>query len=432
MVYLELAAVLLLILLNGFFAMSELAVVSARKIRLQSMADSGSRAAATALSLQDDPSRFLSAVQIGITLIGVVNGAVGGTTLGERLGGWLAERGIAGDHAEAVGIGLVVLTITYLSLIAGELVPKRIALNSAERIAVMAAPVLRLTARVTAPFVWLLGLSTELMLKLLRVPEKPESVVSEEEVKSLIAEGTATGVFEPEERKMIEGVMRLSDRTVRSLMTPRLDVTWLDLNDDDVTLRRRLRETAHSRLPVCRGGLDDVLGVASVRDMLNALLADQPFDLRAATRDALVVHDGTEVLRLLELFRQHRQSMAVVVDEYGTVEGVATLTDVLEAIAGELPGRDEALEQEVVRRPDGSLLIDGMLAVEEAEAVLGLRDLRGGDDGYHTLAGLVLHRLGHLPRVGEHVDVGGWRLEVVDMDGRRIDKILAAPLLAEE
>lgn len=428
MVYLEIAVVLLLILLNGFFAMSELAVVSARKGRLQQLARDGRRGAATALTLQEDPGRFLSAVQIGITLIGVVNGAVGGTTLGERLGAALRDGGWAGDQADTVGIALVVVVITYLSLIAGELVPKRIALNNAEGIATFAAPIMRAVSTATAPFVWLLGASTAFVMRLLRLPEKAESTVTEEEVKSMIAEGTASGIFEPGERRMIEGVMRLADRSVRSLMTPRLDVVWLDLEDDEETLRRKIQACGHSRLPVCRGNLDDVVGVVVTRDLLNAMLGGGAFDLRAATHDALVVHDGTEVLRLLELFRQHRQQIAVIVDEYGTVEGVASLTDVLEAIAGELPGRGEVLEEEVVRRPDGSLLIGGMLAVEEVEALLDLRSLRDKDGGYHTLAGFVLCRLGHLPRVGESVVHAGWRFEVVDMDGRRIDKILATPM----
>ncbi|MFV3075172.1 hemolysin family protein [Niveispirillum fermenti] len=426
MVSLELAAVLFLILLNGFFAMSELAMVSARKIRLQQMAEDGRRGARAALILQDDPSRFLSTVQIGITLIGVINGALGGATLANRLAPWLNEMPLVAGYGETLAIAIVVVTITYLSLIAGELVPKRIALNNAEAIASFAAPIMRGLSRATAPFVWLLGASTEAMLKLLRVPEKAEQTVTEEEVKSLIAEGTASGVFDPGEKRMIEGVMRLADRTVRSLMTPRPEVMWLDIDDDPENIKREIREAGHSRFPVCRGDFDDVLGTIHTKDVLHSLLQDGAFDLRPVLRTALIVHDGTAVMRLLELFKQSGEQMAVVVDEYGTVEGIVTLTDLLEGIAGELPD-DGGEDSDIVQREDGSLLIDGMMAVEEVEAHLGLKSLRDEDSGYHTLAGFLLYKLGRIPSAGEYADHDGYRFEVVDMDGRRIDKVLVMP-----
>lgn len=426
MVSLELAAVLFLILLNGFFAMSEMAVVSARKIRLQQMAEEGRRGAAAVLALQEDPSRFLSTVQIGITLIGVINGAVGGATLAERLSPVLEAVPALAGYGETLSIALVVMVITYLSLIVGELVPKRMALNKAEVIACFAAPIMRSLSRATAPLVWLLGASTEAMLKLLRVPERAEQMVTEEEVKSLIAEGTASGVFDPGEKRMIEGVMRLADRTVRSLMTPRPEVMWLDIDDEHENIKREIREAGHSRFPVCRGDFDDVMGVVHTKDLLNSLLQGGNFDLRAVVRDALIVHDGTEVMRLLELFKQSGEHMAIVVDEYGTVEGIATLTDVLEGIAGELPD-DGGEDSDIVRREDGSLLIDGMMAVEEVEAHLGLKSLRDEDSGYHTLAGFLLFKLGRIPTAGEYADHDGYRFEVVDMDGRRIDKVLVSP-----
>lgn len=426
MVSLELAAVLFLILLNAFFAMSELAVVSARKIRLQQMAEEGRRGAATALALQEEPSRFLSTVQIGITLIGVINGAVGGATLSERLAPVLDAVPMLTGYGETLAFAIVVISITYLSLIIGELVPKRIALNNAEGIAVFAAPIMRGLSRSTAPFVWLLGASTEAMLKLLRIPEKPEQTVTEEEVKSLIAEGTASGVFDPGEKRMIEGVMRLADRTVRSLMTPRPEVMWLDIDDEPENIKREIREAGHSRFPVCRGDFDDVIGILHTKDLLHRLLQGGNFDMRAVVRDALVVHDGTEVMRLLELFKQSGEQLAIVVDEYGTVEGIATLTDVLEGIAGELPD-DGGEDSDIVRRADGSLLIDGMMAVEEVEAHLGLKSLRDEDSGYHTLAGFLLFKLGRIPTAGEYADHDGYRFEVVDMDGRRIDKVLVTP-----
>lgn len=427
MVSLELAAVLLLILLNGFFAMSEMAVVSARKIRLQQMADEGHRGARTALGLQEDPGRFLSTVQVGITLIGVINGAVGGATLAERLGPVLEAIPALAGYGETAALIIVVMAITYLSLIVGELVPKRIALNNAEAIASFAGPIMKGVSKATAPFVWFLGASTEAMLKLLRVPEKAEQTVTEEEVKSLIAEGTASGVFDPGEKRMIEGVMRLADRTVRSLMTPRPEVMWLDIDDEPDNIKREIREGGHSRLPVCRGDFDNVVGIVHTKDLLHRLIQGGTFDLRPVVRDALVVHDGTEVMRLLELFKQSGEQLAIVVDEYGTVEGIATLTDVLEGIAGELPD-DGGEDSDIVRREDGSLLIEGMMAVEEVEAHLGLKSLRDEDSGYHTLAGFLLFKLGRIPTAGEYADHDGYRFEVVDMDGRRIDKVLVTAM----
>jgi putative hemolysin len=425
---LELAAVLFLILLNGFFAMSELAVVSARRVRLQQMADDGSQGARIALGLQADPSKLLSTVQVGITLIGVINGAVGGARLSQRLAPALDALPYLAGYGEPLAFILVVLGITYLSLIIGELAPKRLALNKAERIAAIAARPLLLLSRIGAPFVWVLGASTEAVLRLLRVPSKPEQTITEEEVKSLIAEGTASGVFDPDEKRMIEGVMRLADRTVRSLMTPRPEVAWLDINDAIDTIKADLQSCGYSRLPVCRGGMDDLVGVIHTKDLLRSLMNGGPFDLKPALRDALVVHDGMQVMRLLDLFKRSGQRMAIVVDEYGSVEGIATLTDVLEGIAGDLPGLGDNGDSDIVQRPDGSFLIDGMMAVDEVEAHLGLKSLRDEDGGYHTLAGFLLFKIGHIPQAGETIDHDGYRFEVIDMDGRRIGKVLVSTL----
>lgn len=429
MITLEIAVIILLSLLNGFFAMSELAVVSARRVRLQQMAEDGSRGARVALELQEDPSRFLSTVQVGITLVGTVSAAFGGATLGDRLDVWLTQFPSLSPYSAPIAITVVVIPIAYLQLIAGELVPKRFALVNAERIAAWVAPFMRSLSRTAAPIVWFLGASTGIVLRLLRVPEKVDNQVTEEEVKSLIAEGTASGVFEPEERRLIEGVMRLTDRTVRSIMTPRLDVVWLDIDDAADAIAREIMESGHSRFPVCRGDFDDVVGIVHTRDLLHAHFEKKAFDLRPAVKDALVVHDGTEAMRMLELFKQSGQQMAVVVDEYGTAEGIVTLTDVLEAIAGEMPEMGaHADEADIVRRPDGSYLIEGLLAVDEVENALGLKSLKDEDGDYHTLAGFMLFKLGHIPTAGESFDHDGWRFEVIDMDGRRIDKVLATPL----
>lgn len=426
MLYLQIAILVLLILLNGFFAMSELAVLSARRSRLTAMAEKGQRGARTALALQESPSHFLSTVQIGITMIAIVEGAFGSATLSGPLAESLAAVPALAPHADSIAVALVVVCITLLSLIVGELVPKRLALFATERIAVLTAPFLQGLSRIASPVAWFLGATTELVLKLFGAAGKPENAVTEEEVKSLIAEGTAAGVFEPEERRMIESVLGLSDRPARAIMTPRLDVMWLDLDDDVAQLTKEIQESHHSRFPICRGSLDEVVGVLHAKAVLDAVLAGETPDLGKLANPALIVHDGTQVMRLLELFRSSGQQMALVVDEYGSAEGIVTLTDILESIAGDLPEAHDVDEDEFVRREDGSMLIDGRMDIEEAAHVLDLPGLRDGGD-YLTLAGFLLFKLGHLPRVGEGVAHAGYRFEVVDMDGRRIDKILVIP-----
>nr|WP_184804530.1 hemolysin family protein [Nitrospirillum iridis] len=426
MLYLQVAILVLLILLNGFFAMSELAVLSARRSRLATLAEKGHRGARTALALQENPSHFLSTVQIGITMIAIVEGAFGSATLSGPLAEELAAIPALAPHAESIAVTLVVVCITLLSLIVGELVPKRLALHAGERIALVTAPFLLFLSRAAAPIAWLLGTVTELLLRMLGAAGKPENAVTEEEVKSLIAEGTAAGVFEPEEKRMIEGVLGLSDRPARAIMTPRLDVMWLDLDDDVATLTAEIQQSPHSRFPVCRGSLDEVVGILHAKAVLDAVLAGETPDLAKLANPALIVHDGTQVMRLLELFRASSQQMALVVDEYGSAEGIVTLTDILESIAGDMPEAHDADEDEFVRREDGSMLIDGRMAIDEASSVLDLPGLRNGGD-YLTLAGFLLFKLGHLPRVGEGISHAGYRFEVVDMDGRRIDKILVIP-----
>ncbi|WP_431860294.1 hemolysin family protein [Azospirillum sp.] len=421
----ELLVIVLLIVVNGFFAMSELAVVSARRARLQQLAENGRRAkgAKAALELAENPSHFLSTVQIGITLIGIVAGAYGGATLAERFGGRLDQIPWIAPYGQQVAFALVVAGITYLSLIVGELAPKRLALVNAEGIAVAVARPMQGLSRVALPLAWLLGASTEALLKLLRLPTTREQTVTEEEVKTLIAEGTQSGVFDPAERQMIEGVLRLADRTVRAIMTPRPDVLWLDPEDKPEAIATEIRDSGYSRFPVCRGDVDEVLGIVSAKALLDQALRGRAMDLRGALVQPLIVHDGTPVLRLLELFKQSTVHMAVVVDEYGSVEGIVTLTDILESIAGELPEAGQDADAGMIRREDGSWLVDGMLPVDEVEARIGVPDLKG-EGGYHTLAGFVLERLGHVPTAAEHFVWRGHRFEVVDMDGRRIDKVM--------
>jgi len=426
MVYLEILVVLLLTLFNGALAMSELALVSARRGRLKHMAAEGNRGAAAALVLQGDQGRLLSTVQIGITLVGILAGAFGGATLADRLGDWLDGFAFIAPNGDNVAIPLVVLSITYLSLIVGELVPKRIALGSPERVACLVArPMIRL-ARLSSPAVWVLRKSSDAVLRLLGLDRPSESSVSEEEVRALVAEGTAAGVFKPQERQMIEGVMRLADRPVRAVMTPRPDIVWIDIKADAAAVRRLVLSSRYSRLLVCEGTVDEPVGVVHAKDMLPVALAGEPVDLSKLSKPPLIVPDQATSLRVLELFRQHSVHLAVVVDEYGTTKGLVTPTDMLESIAGELPEGGDA-EQLIVRREDGGWLVDGATPVDELGATLGLDGL-GKSTSYHTVAGLVMHFLGRMPRVGLVVEHRGFRYEVVDMDGRRVDKVMVTPL----
>ena len=422
-VFFEIIVIFLLVLLNGFFAMSELAVVSSRKARLRQMAAEGSRGAGVAVTLADDPGRFLPTVQIGITLIGVLAGAFSGATLARHIASLLIDVPGVGQFSEGLGIASVVIAITYLSLIFGELVPKRIALTDAERVAAVVSRPLAWLSRLGAPAVWLLRLSSDTVLRILRLPTARQVTITDEEVRTLVSEGAAAGVFEVAERDMIDGVMRLADRPVRSIMTPRVDVVWLDLSDSQEDIRRVIVESGRSRFPVSRGGIDAIEGIVHAKDLLDRMLAGQQFDLAACLRQPLFVHEGTSVLKLLDLFRSSIVHMALVVDEYGSFEGIVTSTDILASIAGEFPEDEGEVDTTVVRRDDGSLLIDGGIDIDQLERLLNRRDLKTHDD-YHTLAGFLLWELGHLPVIGERLDWKNLRFEVVDMDGRRIDRVL--------
>jgi putative hemolysin len=428
---LEILVVLALVLLNGFFAMSELAVVSARPARLEARTRKGGRGARLALALARDPGRMLSTVQIGITLVGIVAGAFGAARLAGPLAAMLAEVPALAPVSAEIAYVLVVAAITYLSLIIGELVPKHLALRAPERVAALVAPTVDLVARMATPAVWLLEASTRLVLRLFGGEAQPSETVTEEEVKTLIAEGTRAGVFHRHEQEMIQRVLRLADRPVRAIMTPRLELAWLDVEASPDEIVRIIRESGHSRFVVGKGSLDEVLGVVHVRGMLDACLAGRPVDLQAALRPMLVVPDTMPASRALEALRQARVSMALVVDEYGEVEGVVTVEDVLEALVGDMPERRLGEDAAIVRREDGSMLMDGMLAIDELKLTLGLDSLPD-EEAYHTLAGFILAQLGRVPAEGETVAYRGWRFEVVDMDGQRIDKVLVRPLAARE
>ena len=420
----ECGIVFLLILLNAFFAMSELAIVSSRRPRLQKMSERGHRGAAVALRLSEDPGAFLSAVQVGITLIGIVAGAYSGTTLGEPFAAFLREAFPSlGTHADDLAIVLVVSVITYLSLVVGELVPKRLAMNHAESIAVVVSRPIALLARIGTPAVWLLQRSTETLVHLLG-GSKDRQGVTEEEVKTLIAESAESGVIEPAEHHMLQGVFQLSDLAVRSIMTPRPDIEWLSKQAGQDELRQRLATARHSRLLLCGDALDDIVGMVRMRDLANQMAAGQAIDLESACVQVLPIHETTTALRLLELFKNAHSHLAVVLDEYGSVLGVVTPNDVLSAVTGQLLEASDEAGTHIVARDNGSWLIDGRVRVVEAERAVGAYDWSGKT--YTTIAGLVLDRLGHVPKTGETVAIGAFTLEVVDMDGRRIDKLLVS------
>jgi putative hemolysin len=416
--------VLVLVVLNGFFAMSELAIVSARRPRLETMARAGSRGAERALKLAEDPTSFLSTVQIGITLIGIFAGAYSGATLSAPLADWLRGLPAVARIADTLAFALVVVATTYVSLIVGELVPKRLALRNAEGIAAFVSGPMRLLAIVGAPIVWFLRVSTEAVLGLLRLRGEASSAVTEEEVKAMIAEGTDAGVFHEAERELLEGVIRFSDRPLRSVMVPRHEIVWLDTGDPLDENLATLLGSGHSRFPLCEGTIDEVVGFVQVKDILEMRMQGGE-DLNAVARQPLFVSESIPALRMIELFRSSGIHIAMVIDEYGSLEGLVTPTDILTGIAGELPEAGEDEDPGAVQRDDGSWLLDGSLSADAAARILGIGDFAGGD--YTTLAGLVIEELGHLPSPGEHVTIDGWCFEVVDLDGRRIDKVLARP-----
>jgi putative hemolysin len=427
MLYVEIAIVVVLICVNGLLSMSELAIVSARPARLKAMIDRDVPGAGRALALGSNPGKFLSSVQIGITLVGVLSGAFSGATLGERLASFLASSGVRDSIANPLGVGIVVAVITYASLIVGELVPKQIALRDPERVASRAAPAMTILATIAAPLVFLLDISGRAILWLLGQRGESEEKVTDEEIKMLVAEAEHHGTIESDERRMIAGVMRLGDRAVRAVMTPRTEVDWLNLQSDDATIRKLLMETQHSRLPASEGGVDAMIGVVQTRDVLSALLAGRALEPRRHVRAAPIVHDQADALDVLQKLRESDVPMALVHDEYGHFEGIVTPADILEAITGVFRSDLEAGEEEnAVKREDGSWLLAGYMQADEMAEVLGI-DLPENRD-YETVAGYVLSHLHHLPATGECVDAQGWRFEVVDLDGRRIDKVIATRL----
>ncbi len=417
----ELLIVFVLTLVNGVLAMSELAIVSSRAARLKVLAEGGSGGAAIALRLASDPGRFLSSVQIGITLVGVLSGAFSGATLGVRMAGALVSAGMAPALAQTLGVGGVVVAITYTSLIFGELVPKQIALRAPEAAAVRIAPLLNIIAIVAAPIVWVLDRSGKLVLALLGQSGAAERNMTDEEVRLVLSEAQSAGVMEKADTEMIAGVMRIADRTAKGLMVPRHEVEVVDISETPAAIIRRFRETGHSRLPVRDGGPDNIIGILKSRDFLDAGKSAAPLDPSAFIFEAPVVRDGMAALDVLEALRKSPAHMVLVYDEYGHFEGIISPMDVLQAIMGDFPEGENA-EAKIAERDDGSLLVAGWMPVDEFAEHIGMT--LDSDRDYETVAGLVIEKMGTLPKLGEYVDLSGWRIEVVDLDGRRIDKVL--------
>lgn len=423
----EALIVLLLIVANGLFALSEAAVVASRKARLQQRAQDGDSNAQIALTLAEDPSRFLSTVQIGITLIGIFAGAFGGATLAAGVARYIAPLPVIGVYADTVSLSLVVLLITYLSLIVGELAPKRIALQNPEQIAMRVAKPMQRLSVLTGPIVSLLSWSTDWLLRLMGIQASTEPAVTEEEIKVMIEQGAETGVFAAAEQDMVERIFRFGDRMVSSLMTRRPDVVWLDLEDPLEKNLGIIGSRVYSRLPVCRGNLDEVVGVVRAKELLNQHIQGKPFDLAGALQPPVFVPATLPAIKLLERLRQERTHIVLVIDEHGGIEGLVTLNDILGAIVGDLPAVDESDEPYAVQRDDGSWFLDGMLPVDDFKALLDIDKLPDEESGnFETLSGFVMMQMGRVPTVGDYFDAVNLRFEVADMDGYRIDKVLVS------
>lgn len=424
MLTVELIVVLLLTLLNGLLAMSELAIVSSRPVRLRQLIERDVVGSRRALALATDPGRFLSTVQIGITLVGVLSGAFSGATLGLRVTDWLMDLGVPDRAADVLGIGAVVVAITYLSLIIGELVPKRIALRNPEAIAVRVAPAMMFLARVMSPLVWILDASGRAVLRMLGQHGVAEDKVTEEEIRTLVAEAETAGVLEPGEKEMIAGVMRLGDAPVRAVMTPRREVDMIRLSDSPQAVHEAIKSSPHSRLPAYETDPDEVLGVIQAKDLLHAFMSGSEPDIRSHVRPAPIVPDTVDARDVVAILKGSTVHIGLVVDEYGHFEGVVTSADILEAIVGEFHTEEGSPEPMIVRRDDGSLLLSGWTPAEQFQELTGIP--LPDDRSYHTVAGFVLDSLGALPETGECFETHGWRFEIVDLDGRRIDKVLVS------
>ena len=423
---------LLLILLNGILAMSEIAVVSARKSRLQKLADDGSLGAKTALDLSSEPSAFLSTIQVGITTVGILSGAIGENALADPLSEWLSGFSLLQPYARGLSLSFVVVLLTYFSVVVGELVPKRLGLLAPEAIAAIIASPMTFLARVARPLVWLFSSSSSLIMRLIGARPSAEAPVSNDEINVLMEQGAEAGVFHESEQAIVSNVLRLDEQPIAAIMTPRRDMCVIDLDDGDEAARQQIVDSEHSRLVVCRDGLDNILGVLQKGDLLKHAVPGCPIgiaDIEAALRPPLFVPESVSTTQLLENFRRARMQFALIIDEYGEIEGVVTLTDVLASIVGELDEPEAPEERDIIRREDGSWLVDGDVGIERLKSQLEIYDDLPGEEenSFHTLGGFMMHVLGRIPQPADHFTEAGLRFEVMDMDRNRVDKVLVTP-----
>ena len=422
----EIIIIFLLAILNGILAMSEAAIISVKKARLQHLAKKGDKKAQVALDLANNPNKFLSATQFGITLIGILTGAYSGATIIDNLEIWIKGFQFFGGYAREISFAFVVIAITYLNLLIGELVPKRIALNNPVKLARITAVFMRVLSFIGMPFVYLLSKSTDFILKIIRIKPSEEPTVTEDEIKVLMDHGTKEGVFDSAEQSMVEGVLSLGDYKINVLMTPRTKIAWLDINEKIEDNLKVIYETKYSRFPLCDGSLEKIIGIIRVKDILPTDSINSMDDLKKFVMQPIYAAEGTKALKLLELFKENKKHIALIVDEYGTLVGLLTLNDIVEAIVGELPAYGSDEEPPIIQRTDGSYLLDGMLPVSDLKELLNITILPHEErKDFDTLGGFVMSRLGKIPISGEHFMWDKFYFEVVDMDGRRIDKVLA-------
>ena len=429
----EIIIVILLIIINGIFAMAEIAIISAKKSRLQQLANEGNSRAQAALDISKSPIRFLSTVQIGITLVGIFAGVFGGATIAEDLAKYINTIPLLAPYAQFLALTIVVSSITYLSLVVGELVPKRIALSSPEKIAVFMARPMNKVSMFTSPVVWLLSTSTDTILRVIGIKDRITPAITDEEIKMLLREGTQTGAFELAEKDIVERTMRLSDKKVNSLMTPRKEIVWLDIDSPFKVIRNKITKKPHAHFPVCRDSLDKVVGVIRTENVLVDFLAEEKINLKKLLLKPLFIPESMDGLKVLELFKKSGIHMALVADEYGNTQGLISLADILEEIVGDIPTINELDEEEIIKRDNGTFLVDGLVSVEELKEHFSIKKLPGEKTGeYHTVGGFVTNKIGRIPVTGDNFEIGNFTFEVMDMDGNRVDKILIIPIPKKE